>query len=174
MIAPEERRHLDAGPRPGEQPGGVGPVDAVAICDGDAAQVLGRACEVLGIVIDHQLGDWPAIAVWRSLLPGWFIDACAPEMSQEQADAWLAWWKLLPADQQGAASREKGWSLADWLFWLEPDERQWFWWDTQVESPDRLRVTIEVAGWPAPFGALDWLLRAAGATEVTVDEPASA
>jgi hypothetical protein len=55
---------------------------------------------------------------------------------------------------------------ADWLYWLEPSERQWFWWDAAVERPDALRVIVEVAGWPAPLGAHDWLLLAAGAIEV--------
>jgi hypothetical protein len=45
-------------------------------------------------------------------------------------------------------------------------ERQWFWWDAKVEREGTLRVTVEVPGQPAPLGALDWLLRAAGAVEV--------
>jgi len=171
LIPPEERRHLKSGPRPGEQPGGVGLVDAVAACGGDAVQVLDRVREVLAVVIDHQLGEWPATDEWRSQLPGWFVDACAEEMTQDQAEAWLAWWKSLPADQQRAASRETGWSLADWLFWLKPGERQWFWWDARAETSDRLRATVEVPAWPVPLGALEWLLRAAGAAAVAVEEP---
>lgn len=173
MRPSDERRHLDAGPRPGEGFEGVGQVDVVAVCGDDAAPVLQRARRVLGIVIDHQDGKWPTTGEWRSLLPGWFVEACAEERSREEAEAWLAWWKALPADQQAAVLRERRWSLANWLFFLEPDERQWFWWSATVEAPDRLRVTVEVAGWPAPLGALEWLLRAAGALDVAVDEPAS-
>jgi len=52
---------------------------------------------------------------------------------------------------------EHGVLRGDWLHWLEPAECQWFWWDAVVEDPDTLRVIVEVAGWPAPPGALDWL-----------------
>lgn len=34
---------------------------------------------------------------------------------------------------------------------------------------DGVRVTVEVAGWPAPTGALTWLLRASGGASVVVD-----
>lgn len=35
-----------------------------------------------------------------------------------------------------------------------------------MDRDGTLRVTIEILGWPAGLGALDWLLRAAGATEI--------
>lgn len=173
MVPPEERRHLNAGPRPGERRSGAGLVDVVAVGSANAGEVLDRVRAVIEVVIDHQLGDWPDIEQWRSLLPGWFVDACADQMTRDQADAWLAWWQTLPADQQAAASDEVGWSLPDWLSWLEPDERQWFWWDARIEMPDRLRVTVEIPGWPAPLGALEWLLQAAGAVTLVVEEPVS-
>ncbi len=168
MIPPEEARHLRAGPRPGESAAGVGTVAVVALCP-DPQLVLGRCREVLAVVIDHQGGDWPDIAVWHDQLPEWFVAAC-PEESPEEADRWLEWWRSLPPEEQVEAERTRAWSLADWLYWLEPDERQWFWWNAAVEGGGTLRVAVEVPGWPAPLGALEWLLRAAGATTVTVEE----
>jgi hypothetical protein len=78
----------------------------------------------------------------------------------------MSWWRGLSPEEQARVTRAERWSLANWLFWLEPEERQWFWWDAVTENPDTLRVIVEVPGWPAPFGALAWLLRAAGAVEV--------
>lgn len=161
------------GARTGERAGGAGLVDVLARCQPSAATVLARCCEVLTVVIDHQSGDWPEAHVWKRLLPAWFVDACPPEMSTEEAEQWLAHWRSLSADEQAAAERQQAWPLADWLFWLEPAERQWHWWHGCVESQDRLRVTVEVAGWPVPLGALEWLLRAAGAVEIIVEEPVS-
>ena len=54
----------------------------------------------------------------------------------------------------------------DWLHWLEPDNRTWFWWDAAVTQDDALRVMVEVPGASAPLGALEWLFKASGAGEV--------
>jgi hypothetical protein len=67
---------------------------------------------------------------------------------------WLSWWRSLPAAEQASVTQEKPWTLADWLYWLEPSERQWFWWDGLAEDADTLRVTVEVYGWPAPLARL--------------------
>jgi hypothetical protein len=98
------------------------------------------------------------------------VAACGPERSREDAERWLAWWRTLgPVDKARAESKQQ-WALPDWLYWLMPSERQWFWWDAEVGRDGSLRVTIEVAGWPVALGALGWLLRAAGAVELTYDE----
>lgn len=173
MIAPEERRHLKSGTRRGEQPGGAGLVSVVIRCRRDARVVLGRCREVLGVVLDHQLGPWPEVDEWRRFLPGWFVDACVEE-SKEEVERWLAEWRRLPSDQRAAAEEGRGWSLADWLMWLQPDERQWFWWDASVDDEDTLTVELEVVGLPGPLGAFTWLARAAGATAVVVVEDAQA
>jgi len=47
-----------------------------------------------------------------------------------------------------------------------PEERSWWWWDAAVLEPNVLRITIEVEGSPYTAGALEWLLRASGASEV--------
>jgi hypothetical protein len=174
VIPPEERRHLDVGSRPGEQPGGVGTVTVAIRCRGDAGEVAERTRAVLRAVLAHAGPPWPSLAEWRRLLPVWFIEASAPERSAEESERWLAWWHSLPPVERGEATRARRWTLANWLYWLEPSERQWFWWDAAVESPDALRVTVEVSGWPAPLGALEWLFRAAGAVEVTLEEPSRA
>jgi hypothetical protein len=105
-------------------------------------------------------------------MPAWFVESSAPEQSREEAERWLSWWRNLSAEEQAQVTRAQRWTLADWLYWLEPSERQWFWWDSVIESPDTLQVIVEVSGWPAPLGALDWLLRAAGAAEVAHEENA--
>jgi hypothetical protein len=77
----------------------------------------------------------------------------------------------LPPDEQAQVAEEQRWTLADWLHWVQPSEREWFWWDAKVESPDTARILVEVPGDPVALGALDWLLRAAGATAIRY-EPA--
>jgi hypothetical protein len=151
-IGSGERRRLVEGAAAGECPE-VATVALVAECTGDAAAVLERCREVMLAVVD------------RRALPAWFADACAPEMSREEADAWLARWQRL-APEQVAMERDQAWALEDWLAWFGPEERQWFWWDATVQSADRMLLEVEVAGWPAPLGSLVWLMRASGAETV--------
>jgi len=165
VIRPDEVRHVEEGPRQGERPGGAGTVAVVAKARSNAADVLARVREVMGEIV--KTGEpWPDLEYWRSQLPRWFVDASAPERSRDEIEQWLAWWRSLPPHEQAQAAAEQKWTLADWLFSVQPSERQWFWWDARVESPDILRVLVEVPGDPVALGALEWLLRAAGATEI--------
>lgn len=166
MISPEELRHLDSGPSHGERPGGAGTVEIVAICAGNAEQVLSRCREVLRIVIVHQDRQWPALEEWKRLLPEWFVHASAKSQSEEERERWLQWWRGLPPNERAQASDRQPWSLSDWLFWFQHDDRSWFWWDSIVEDQKTARVSVEVSGWPVALGSLEWLLRAAGAIQV--------
>ncbi len=121
-------------------------------------------------VLADRSDEWPTSEAWKSILPGWFVDACADEMSQSEALDWLDWWRGLPPQEQRIAEEERRWALADWLHWLQPDERQWFWWDAAIEGKNRLRLDVEVSGWPAALGALEWLLRVAGVRSLTIEE----
>ena len=169
LIPLDEGRHLKEGPRRDERPGGAGTVTVVAEARGDAADVLARAREVMGEIV--KTGEpWPDLEYWRSRLPRWFLEASAPERSREEIEQWLAWWRSLPPQEQAHAAAEQKWTLADWLFSVQPSERQWFWWSATVESPDKVRVLVEVPGDPVALGALEWLLRAAGATDITQPE----
>jgi hypothetical protein len=172
LTPSEERRRLYHGPIDDEAPE-VGTVAMGARCAGDASRVLDRCRAVMAVVLRYQGEDWPSREQWREVLPEWFVAACSQELSAEEAEEWLARWQRLPASEQEAMSRREPWALADWLHWLRPDERQWFWWDATVVDDDWLRVVVEVAGWPAPLGALRWLLTAAGALDVVEEQAAS-
>lgn len=165
MIASEERRHLIDGPRPGEAPGGVGTVSVLARGT-DACVLLDRCRAVLAVVLDHSGPEWPSLEQWESLLPAWFVAASGQERSREDAERWLAWWRTLSPSEKAKAESEKRWTLSNWLYWLTPSERQWFWWEAEVLRDGALRVVVEIPGWPAPLGALDWMLRASGAAAV--------
>lgn len=169
MIRPDEVRHLESGPRMDEAPRGSGLAALSIVSDGEVVAVIARAREVLRGVVASSAEGWDPDEV-RLRLPAWFVAGCAPEKSAEEAQEWLDWWRGLDGDGQAKASRETPWSVEDWLFWLEPDERQWYWWDAVVDDDHSARVFVEIAGWPAALGALEWLLRAAGAT--TVEEVA--
>jgi hypothetical protein len=141
-----------------------------AHCPGGAEVVLERTKDVLrGVVTPRARGGaWPDLGQWRRVLPGWFVDACAPEQTEEQLVAWLKRWRSLSPAEQVAEEQRQAWALADWLHWFAPgpDERQWRWLGARVITPDRLEVTLAVSGLPTAYGAFGWLLRAAGAATI--------
>lgn len=166
-----ELRRLASGPLPNEKPDGLGSVTFTISCANGAKDVLTRAKIVLSRVDDAVFAGWPANGRSKPAMPDWFVSACAQPMSSEQATQWLSWWKRLPSDEQARAEREKNWSLDDWLYWMEPDNRQWFWWDAKTSQERSLiALAVEVDAWPFPWGALRWLFRAAGASDVKAEE----
>lgn len=165
-----ELRRLIVGPSPDEKPGGIGIVRFNVSTANGAEEVLSRAKEVLRVVDNAVLDGWTRTSESVLQLPEWFTSACAPPMSDEQAEEDLARWRRLPLAEKAKESTE-GWTLDAWLYWMEADNRQWFWWDAAVLGDQRLAtVAIEVEGWPFPWGSLGWLLRAAGASAVESEQ----
>lgn len=163
MTAQDELRRLLA-----EDPAGAADVAAYEfVADSpDSGELLRNCREVMSVVLRRQEDEWPSLDGWRELLPRWFVDACGPELTHEQADWQSAWLKSLPAEQQVAAEDAIPWSLADWLEWLRPSERTWYWLGADATDQRVLRVWVDVPGHPSPTGALEWLLKASGATKV--------
>lgn len=170
MNPVDEQRHLDSGPYEGERPGGVGLIQLTAITP-RPDELLARCRDVLRAVPSTNTRDWPSTDGWARRLPRWFLAGCLPEQSAEQRADRLQRWRALPPSERSAKFHDDPWSLTDWLHWLRPDERTWFWWDGVVHASDQALVDIEVPGWPAPIGSLHWLLHVAGAETVTTDEP---
>ncbi|HEY0240711.1 MAG TPA: hypothetical protein VGC37_18940, partial [Friedmanniella sp.] len=165
MIPQEELRHVLHGSHPGEQPTGAGLV-RIRLVSSAPADVLARSREVMRVVLETSDTPWPTAARWTELLPEWFVRECAPDDPAAE-QTWLEQWRGLDAAGRSRAEQQKRWTLESWLSWLEPDEREWFWWDASVADSEGA-VVVDVPGWPAPFGALGWLLRASGAASVEV------
>jgi hypothetical protein len=98
----------------------------------------------------------------------WFVKACAAEKSPAEAQAWLARWRSLSADERANDDVSEPWALTEWLHWFEPgpDARQWRWWNGHIGPDGSLFIDIVADSRPTAHGALDWILRAAGATSV--------
>ena len=171
MTPEHELHHIDNGPDPLEAPGGIGLVTFDVDCDGNAQQVYERSREVLRIIVQqYEKPWWPPLEEWKRILPQWFVEACAPEESHEEAERWSKWWRNLPREEQRRVEAEQRWSVDNWIYWFEKVNRHWWWWDALVDSPDEMRVAVQVEGWPFPWGSLRWLLKASGADEVTSEE----
>jgi hypothetical protein len=164
---------LDEGPEDNERPSpseSLGLVRFDVHCAHNAATVLSKAKELLRIVVAQSPMGWPTLEKWRVMLPEWFVKECALEETKEEAQRHLEWLRTLPWDERAHVSEQERWSLANWLYWFEPRQRYWYWWDAVVESPTLVRVAVQVRDWPFPWDALKWLFRASGAESVTAEE----
>jgi hypothetical protein len=149
VEAERELAHLRAGGAAEVLPGGLD--ELVVSCPEGAERVLAGVREVLEVVLAHQTGPWPSVDEWKQLLPEWFVSCCVD-------------------DRQVRDCVLDRWSLRAWTYWFQPDQRHWRWWDARAGG-DRLQVWLLVEQRPYLRGALEWLLRTAGAEEVA-DSPA--
>ncbi len=118
---------------------------------GAADAVLARTKEVLARIVAVAGEGWPEDEEWPTRLPAWFVQASAADDAPS------------PADDDGP------WPVSAFVYWFRLEVREWWWWGADVIDRDRLRICLAVNEPSFPHEALDWLLRAAGATTV-VDE----
>ena len=132
----------------------------VALCNGDAQTVLDRCKQVLNVVLQANIEDWPSTDAWRSRLPEWFVEQSAEEISQAEAE------RRLQLSMKERMSLSQRWSVSAFVHWFQPVERYWYWWDAEVKDANIIQVEVIAEDEPFPWGSLDWLLRAAGALSV--------
>ncbi|ADO50548.1 hypothetical protein [[Enterobacter] lignolyticus] len=169
-----ERERLTNAPSLSDEPTGIGTVRFVVSCESNAENILSLAKNVLKTVDDAYDSDWPDLASWKKILPKIFVDNCEPEISKRDMDHRIAYRKSLPWEEQQRLMINERWSLDNWLYWLEPENRTWFWWDAVLlEEPIRdthFIVAVVVLEWPFPWGALKWLFKACGALDVVSED----
>lgn len=168
LTESEETRRLHLGPAPGEEPGAVGLIEINVEATDDVSGVMSRCKDVLLIVSQASESEFRSHETLAQLLPAWFVEGCAPEESTSARAEWLAWWRGLDGEERARVAEERAWGLEDWLYWMQPEERQWLWWDLRSVGETQATLLLEVKAWPIAMGALMWLLRLAGATDATV------
>lgn len=131
----------------------------------DIRIVLERAADVMKTIVESSVAGWDPGAVLIAL-PPWLRHRFAPDPSDQELEVWLSWWRRHTHDERAAAEKERGWTADDWLFWMDPKERPWSWWDVQSLTLNSGEIRVEVEGWPAPTGSLAFLLDSAGALSV--------
>jgi hypothetical protein len=164
-----ELRHLATPPMSNEKPLGVGTTRFIAWGCGNASEVLEKARSLM-ILVDQAADKWPREDQWLKLLPDWFVKKCSPEITQEEAELELARLSNLAPSEQVEAEENAAWSVSNWLSFLQPENRNWYWWDAKILTSDCVAVAVEVDHWPFPWGSLRWLFRAAGAEKLEAEE----
>ncbi len=162
-----ESAFLKGSPGTEVKPLGAGIVKFRVMTKEPAPIVLNRVRSVLSVIDETAMvNKWPDDAAWTARLPKWFVAGCAPTMTEREANSWLIKWNKMSAVEKAKAEEEKAWSIDNWLYWMQPENRQWYWWDAEAVEEVAALVAIEVEAWPFPWGSLKWLLKVAGATSV--------
>lgn len=165
-----EARRISGGKTSATESAGLSSFRFLIDSENSARSILEKAKTVLSIVDQKSLVAWPSIEEWRRLLPKEFVLPFRLPLSQEQAKEWLKWWRGLSPDDQMRVENERVWSLEDWLYWMEPNNRHWFWEDVEIIDNSRLRATILAAEWPFPWGSFRWFFLGAGAQSVIPED----
>ncbi|MHC5083593.1 MAG: hypothetical protein ACYTET_06605, partial [Planctomycetota bacterium] len=148
-----------------EKSTGIGLVNFVITCCGNADEILDKSKEILLTIDENSIDEHPDNN-WEALLPDWFIDRCAPEMTKEEAEKWKEKWMKMSPKKRAKMEEKRDWSLLNWLYWFEHDNRTWFWWDASITNNNTIILSVETFGSPFPWGALRWLFIACGAAKV--------
>jgi hypothetical protein len=176
-VIQREFRRIRAGPGRDELPDSTIIDHVKARCEGSAELVLERTREVLEAVLSHMRDAGLTTDGWRSILPDWFVAACAQERSPDAVDPWEVELSRVPREQRFQwvlehprhTARElhtdKPWRVSAFVFWFKPENREWWWWDARVEDANALTIHLCVED-DYSYGALVWLLKTAGATRV--------
>ncbi|WPC41181.1 hypothetical protein [Clostridium sp. JS66] len=127
-------------------------------CNQDSSNVLAKCKEVLKIVLENNENIELTLEDWKKLLPKWFIEKFGKEITQEEAEERIK----LPIEER----MEKAWRLSAWIYWFEPNERQWYWYDAKVIDNNTIHLLVECEGWPFAWGALEWLFKVCGAIAI--------
>lgn len=165
----EELARLLTGGCADAPPSGMSLFEIDAEASGAARQVLDRSREVLTTILRAMRSAPAGGKASEPALPQWFLDASGPERSPAEAREWLDELARMPEAERENAEAAERWSVSDFLYWFEPDQREWWWWGAEVRDEDNVRICLVIREFSVPHEALDWLLRASGAQNV-VDE----
>lgn len=155
-----------------EKPQSMGDVQFIAFCPIEPIGPLKNLIDILTIIDENSLGrGWPSEGDWRNKLPEWFTNSFTTPLTQDQAEQWLAQWSMLSPEEQQRAEIEKDWSLDNWLYWMEPENRQWFISDLKLlRDRSSILINASVECRPFPWGALRCLTKACGASRLETEE----
>lgn len=122
--------------------------------------ILTKILEVMQMILEIPKSNWLSESVWRDKLPQWLQNA-SPDSNREEIERTL---NSVPRDQW----HELPWQLGSWLHGMQ--YRGWRW-SGYTLNQNILTVYLVIDDSPVYEGALEHLLRAAGAKDVTITVP---
>ena len=154
-----ERGRLADGGCADAMPAGFDVFRVYARSNANARDVLGRVREVMSHVVRDVNAPWPTDEEWLRELPAWFVEASPRENGPPEPG-------MAPLPAEIAGEDVERWAVESFVYWFEPDQREWWWWGATLVSNDEIVVCLAVHELTVFHAALDWLLYASGAVSV--------
>ncbi|UPK80241.1 hypothetical protein LW139_15730 [Proteus vulgaris] len=108
----------------------------------NSSQIANIAKNILLLIQKYSFSKWPTIDEWYSILPKEFINSFLNSTTPDD------------------------WSLDDWLYWLEPENRFWFLWRINEIDIENLEIEIIIYEHPYPWESLEVLFMKLGTSEL--------
>lgn len=133
----------------------------IIICKDNASYILDLGKYIVSIINKYSFPDrpWPSVDQWIDILPKNFTDRFS-----------------LKVQNSNPQDKEDSWSLEVWLYWMNPQHRTWFWWDSALfDVPIKdthFVVSVKTISELPYFSAnsFKWLFKACGAIEVISED----
>lgn len=122
--------------------------------------ILTRILEVMEMILEVPRSSWLSENAWRDKLPQW-LQSESPNLSREELEK-----------RRNSAPREQ-WHELPWQFdgWLHGMQCRGWRWSGYTLNQTILTVYLVIDDSPVYEGALEHLLRAAGAKDVMITAP---
>lgn len=133
----------------------------IVICKDNASYIMDLGKDIVSIINKYSVPDqpWPSVEQWAYILPKNFTDRF-----------------FLEAGNSNLQDKDNSWSLEVWLYWMNPQHRTWFWWDSALfDEPIKdthFVVSVKTISELPYFSAnsFKWLFKACGAIEVISED----
>lgn len=130
----------------------------IVICPENAPSVISKGKDIMLAINKYSFPDksWPSGEQWINILPSFFTSRFISESENINDDDVF--------------------SLETWLYWMQPTNRAWYWWDSALFSgpikDTHFVVSVKSANELPYFSAttLKWLFKACGADNILSEE----
>ncbi|WP_080816932.1 hypothetical protein [Agrobacterium deltaense] len=140
----------------------------VAVLLGHAGELVSKL-EELFVLINSVSRTSPSLEVWNAVLPKWFIEACAPEATQDQLEEEMSLKRSMIFEEWVNMMNSKPWSVSSWVYWFEPARRNWFWNKGKEITPKNISLNIFTIDHPLTTDSLRWAVKTAGGEVKSID-----
>jgi hypothetical protein len=133
---------------------------------------LNEIKKILCLVIESILkyAKWPNDDEFLKILPDYFINKFGPEMTENEKQEWLIKWNSLNLNEKIEEKKNIKWTLSNWLFWINPEERSWKWFYSKIIDKNNFIIEIISDEDSFPYGALEWLIKTSGGKIIEIVE----
>lgn len=142
-------------------------------CNGNANHVRQLIRNILLIFNDaYRHSRWYDFDEWLEILPKSFTEKFLPELNAANAEKLRhAWFNMSYEEKLAQAAIKQQWRLSNWLFYMMPDERRWFWWGDTIlgeqTKNDYFILAINLLEPYYSFELIEIFIKNCGAKEIT-------